>query len=65
MKRLRFLHAPFSYFGEKTSMLAGIFRHLPAPTLCRTFVDAFTGGGSVVVYAMVIATRKDEEGQLP
>ena len=47
MKRLRFLQAPFSFFGGKASMLGEIFRLLPSGVACGTFVDAFTCGGSV------------------
>jgi len=51
MRRLRFLRAPFSYFGGKSTILREIFRWLPSPAARGTFVDAFTGGGSVALFA--------------
>ena len=51
MRRLAFLRACPAYFGGKPGMLAGIFRHLPEPQHCLTLVDAFTGGGSIALFA--------------
>ena len=49
--RLSYLDALVPYPGGKRRLLGHIFTHVPPPAEAPVFADAFTGGGSVALYA--------------
>lgn len=51
LARLSFLDALVPYPGGKRRLLGHIFKHVPPPSQAPVLADAFTGGGSVSLYA--------------
>jgi hypothetical protein len=51
LARLSFLDALVAYPGGKRKLLGHVFKHIPAPAHAPVLADAFTGGGSIALYA--------------